>query len=94
MVTGYRKGMQMAVEIDELHLYWYSTKHWKDEKNRGPRSRVVIYPSGQASVQIKLDIAKTINKLKYVKQYYVVAQVTRSDGSTGYRVIVPMVIYD
>lgn len=81
----------MAVEIKALHVYWYAKKFWKSPQDPGPRNKLTIYPSGPAAIQIKLDIAEALKKIsKKVFQYYVVAEVTKSDGTPGFRVIVPL----
>ena len=89
-------------EVQELHVYWYDKRdaHRINEAKaeKAPygqyRKKIVIYPSGPTAIQMKTDVAKSLKKIKrFIYQYYVVARVKKGDGTNGYRVVVPMVVF-
>lgn len=53
---------------------------------------IAIPPTSQETAVIKLDVARIVKQLrdgKNAEYYYVVVKVQKSDGSNGYRTIVP-----
>ncbi len=79
--------------VIKLYVYWYDKREWKSPVEHGERQRIEISPSGPSAIQMKMDVARVLSKIiRRVKQYYVVAEVEKSDGTSAYRTIVPMVI--
>lgn len=81
----------MAV-VTEMYIYWYDIREVKFEKGMKPqlgkRNKIVVIPSGPDPVQLKTDVARALKKrIKNIHKYYVVAQVEKSDGTTGYRTL-------
>ena len=93
------------MKIAQLHLWlqnkqgtWTEpevlrfSKQYPDGKPaRG--KRIVLEPETQSIANIKLQIAKEIVKWrKQIESYYVVVVIERSDGTLGYRTIVPKIV--
>lgn len=75
----------------EPEVLRFSKKHPEGVAIKG--KRVVLEPESQSIASIKLQVAKELLKYRnQLKSYYVVVAVERSDGSAGYRTIVPRII--
>ena len=71
--------------ITELQIFYRRLDNEKVEA-------VHIAPTSQETAVIKMDVAREVKKIKDGKNaeyYYVVVRVRKSDGSDGYRTIVP-----
>lgn len=86
------------MRVIELHL-WVQNKDrtWSTDTGRKkptPGKRIVIDPPGSGSiVEMKIAVAKELQKLaNKLEYYYVVVVVERNDGTPGYRTIVPKTV--
>jgi hypothetical protein len=78
--------------VTKLYVYYYDKREWKSPVDHGERLKIEITPSGPNAIQMKLDVARVLKKfIRKIKKYYVVAEVEKSDGTYGYRTVVPMV---
>lgn len=71
--------------IVELQIFYRRVDNDKVEK-------ISAVPCSQDSAGVKLDIARVVHQLrtgKNAQYYYVVMKVRKTDGSDGYRTIVP-----
>ena len=53
-------------------------------------------PTGQTAGEIKLDVAKIVKPIKDARTaeyYYMVVKVRKSDGSFGYRTMIPKTLF-
>jgi hypothetical protein len=91
------------MKIIQLHVWMQNkSKSWETpEVPRGkdghpsPGKRIVLEPESQNIISIKLQIAKELAKYRReLLNYYVVVVVERSDGTPGYRTIVPKVVFN
>lgn len=74
--------------IVELQVYYRD----KD----GELQSVKQKPTGQTANEIKLDVAKIVKPIKEsgnAEYYYMVVKVRKSDGSFGYRTIIPKTLF-
>ena len=93
------------MKIAQLHLWmkdknnqWtepevlrFSKQYPEGKPARG--KRIVLEPESQNIAEMKLQIAKELVKWrKQIESYYVVVVIERSDGTPGYRTIVPKIV--
>lgn len=75
----------------EPEVVRFSKKYPDGKPARG--KRIVIEPETQSLADIKLQIAREVVKWRnQIESYYVVVAIERSDGTTGYRTIVPKIV--
>jgi hypothetical protein len=92
------------MNVIQLHLWMMDKKHkWtepevvkKDPDGKlyeAPGKRIVIEPSGPSVIQMKMDVARELDKwIKRLEYYYVVAVAEKSDGTPVFRTIVPKTV--
>lgn len=88
------------VKVIQIHLWIQNKNHtWTEPEvinrhgNEQPGKRIVIEPSGPSIVQMKLDVARELQRwIKKIQYYYVVVVVEKDDGEIGYRTIVPKTV--
>jgi hypothetical protein len=92
------KILQLHLWIQNKRETWtepevirFSKKFPEGKPSKG--KRIVIEPESQSLPGLKIQLAKELEKWKaQIKYYYVVVVVEKSDGTPGYRTIIPKVV--
>ncbi len=87
-------------KVIQLHLWMQNKNHtWTEPEvvnrhgNEQPGKRIVIEPSGHSVVQMKLDVARELQRwLNKIQYYYVVAVVQDDNNEIRYKTIVPKTV--
>lgn len=90
----------MPAQIKQIHIWLQDKKDkWEEPDLPGstgkprPGKLVVLEPEGTSPVQLKLQIARELQKwIPKIRSYYVVMVVERSDQTLGYRVVIPKTV--
>jgi hypothetical protein len=86
----------MPLTITELRVWvadrkekWWTDREYKGKRIQSRGKPLIITPSGQSALQLKLDVARALAPImKQLEYYYVIAVIARPDGTEAYRTVV------